>query len=115
MDKLPGPWGWMVQPPNVLVIAEPHVARILQVNLRKAAGAQVRVAGDATQALALMGEERPTAVVVDTGSSHLDIMETVKLLQTTPVAAGIKVVFVDGRDPQSMLDKLFGPHSAGPE
>jgi CheY-like chemotaxis protein len=115
LHKLPGPWGWMVQPPNVVVIAAPDVARLLQANLRKSAGATVRTAGSAPEALALLAEERPSAVVVDTGSSHLDIMETVKVLKTSPVAAGIKVVFVDGRDPQRMLDQLFGPPSAGPK
>ena len=107
----------MVQPPNVVVIAEPQVARILQVSLRKAAGAEVRTAANATEALALMAEKRPTALVVDTGSSHLDLMATVQELQTSPAAAGIKVVLVDGRDPQRLLDKLFsapGGDSAQP-
>jgi chemosensory pili system protein ChpA (sensor histidine kinase/response regulator) len=105
MHKLPGPWGRSLEPNKILVVAEPHIARLTQVN-HKLAGIDVRKAHDAPQALERIAEERPSFIFVDVFGPGMEGFEVLKRLQADPDMRSIRVVPITSHDPRDWLDKI---------
>ncbi len=83
--------------PKILVVDdEPHVVRLLQVNLQRA-GYEVVTAHNGLQALAKVKEERPSLVVLDLIMPHLSGWDTLKRLRLEPETARLPVILLTAK------------------
>ena len=82
---------------KILVVDdEPHIVRLIQVNLEKQ-GYAVVTASNGKEALATVAEERPDLVVLDVMMPEMDGMETLKRLKENPVTHEIPVILLTAK------------------
>jgi diguanylate cyclase (GGDEF)-like protein len=91
---------------HVLVVDDdPFIARLLEIELR-AAGYDVRVAGDGVQALEAAQERSPDLVLADVMMPNMDGFELTRRLRQDPRTASVSVIMLTARGLSA--DKLEG-------
>jgi diguanylate cyclase (GGDEF)-like protein len=91
---------------SVLVVDDdPFIARLLEIELR-AAGYEVRVAGDGVQALEAAQERCPDLVLADVMMPNMDGFELTRRLRQDPRTASVSVIMLTARGLSA--DKLEG-------
>jgi DNA-binding response OmpR family regulator len=91
---------------HVLVVDDdPFIARLLEIELR-AAGYDVRVAGDGVQALEAAQERSPDLVLADVMMPNMDGFELTRRLRQDPRTASVSVIMLTARGLSA--DKLVG-------
>jgi diguanylate cyclase (GGDEF)-like protein len=91
---------------SVLVVDDdPFIARLLEIELR-AAGYEVRVAGDGVQALDAAQERCPDLVLADVMMPNMDGFELTRRLRQDPRTASVSVIMLTARGLSA--DKLEG-------
>jgi two-component system alkaline phosphatase synthesis response regulator PhoP/two-component system response regulator VicR len=82
---------------KILVVDdEPHIVRLVQVNLEKA-GYTVTTASNGREALDAVASEQPDLVVLDVMMPEMDGMETLKRLKGNPETDGIPVILLTAK------------------
>jgi two-component system alkaline phosphatase synthesis response regulator PhoP/two-component system response regulator VicR len=82
---------------KILVVDdEPHIVRLVQVNLQRA-GYEVVTAYDGWQALTKIKQESPDLVLLDITMPRLDGWEVLKRLRSAPETADLPVVMLTAR------------------
>lgn len=82
---------------KILVVDdEPHIVRLVQVNLQRA-GYEVVTAYDGLQALTRIKQERPDLVLLDITMPRLDGWEVLKRLRAQPETVDLPVVMLTAR------------------
>ena len=84
---------------------QPHVRRIVSDKLRKA-GYEVFIAEDGDEALRLVAQHHPDAMVVDYRMPGLNGMDLSRALQQDPITANIPVVLLTAYDAQVLRQPL---------
>ena len=80
----------------LIVDDEPHIRRLVQVNLERA-GYKTREAADGQQCLDEVKREQPDLILLDWIMPILNGMDTMKALQADPRTCEIPVVFLTAR------------------
>ncbi len=89
----------------LVVDDDPFIARLLEIELR-AAGYDVRVAGDGTQGLGLAQERCPDLVLADVMMPNMDGFELTRRLRMDPRTAAVSIIMLTARGLSA--DKLEG-------
>jgi diguanylate cyclase (GGDEF)-like protein len=98
--------GGSVAGESLLVVDDdPFIARLLEIELR-AAGYDVRVAGDGAQALGLAQERCPDLVLADVMMPNMDGFELTRRLRQDPRTAAVSIIMLTARGLSA--DKLEG-------
>ena len=93
---------------TILVVDdEPQVARLVEVNLKRA-GYGVRIAYDGEEALKKIAEERPDLVVLDVMMPRMDGFEALKQLKANPETADIRVIMLTARSQEEDVFEGYG-------
>src|SRR5438477_588428 len=82
---------------SVLVVDDdPFIARLLEIEL-KAAGYEVRVAGDGEEALGVANERTPDLVLADVMMPKMDGFELTRRLRQDPRTASVSIIMLTAR------------------
>lgn len=82
---------------KILVVDdEPHIVRLVQVNLEKA-GYTVSTASNGREALDVVEEVQPDLVVLDVMMPEMDGLEALKRLKENPVTSEIPVILLTAK------------------
>ncbi len=92
--------------PHVLVADDQDTYRELLAEMLGAEGYRVSLAADGAEALALVAQERPDAVVLDVTMPRMDGLETCRRLRADPATAGLPVLIVTALSDRG--DRLAG-------
>jgi CheY-like chemotaxis protein len=117
-----------MSPRHVLVVDDDDMVReITQLTLETVAGWRVRSASGGEQALALLREEKPDAVLLDVMMPGMDGPATFRAMQQDPALRDVPVVLLtaklqvgaaqpwDGLDIAGIIAKPFDPMSLSDE
>ena len=84
-------------PRKILVVDdEPHIVRLVQVNLEKA-GYQVLTAFDGLEALQKVSADKPDMIVLDVMMPRMNGFDVLKKLQSDPMTQDIPVIMLTAK------------------
>lgn len=97
----------------LIVDDEPDIRRIARMGLSRVGGMEVVEAPGGAEALALVKEHRPDAVLLDVMMPGLDGPSTLARLRADPDTAGLPVVFLTAKAIAAEVERLRSLGAAG--
>ena len=96
-----------VDPPQLLLIDDDAVARLLTATALRQHGFEVTVVESGPEALALLERWRPDLIVLDALMPGLDGFETCRLLRARPGLAALPVLMLTGLDDEASIEQAY--------
>src|ERR1022692_2927897 len=94
----PYPWDSRMNIHKVLVVEdEVDIQKVIRMSLKSRGVAEVVVAGDGEECLAVVNDVKPDLILLDVSMPKLDGYQTCQMLKANPETRSIPVIFLTAR------------------